>query len=115
MPRKGSVVESSGQTQQNIINILHAELGHSLELISQAAGRAMRLNLIGISKHYKDCALEKAKQYGEKSVEHSKTLAEWLFFNINPLSTPTFRGKKHRLLVIGDNTDFAWSFFLSLY
>ena len=46
------------------------------------------------------------KEQFKKAVEWSKILGEWLFFNISSHLKPTFKGKKHWLLV-----DFAWSYF----
>ena len=55
----------------------------------------------------------KARQWAvsKKAVFCSQILGERLFFDITSLSTPTFGGKHHWLLVIDDHSDYSWSFF----
>ena len=55
----------SSQPQQKDINILYAESGHPLEVIIQGTDKAMGLNLKGMFKPCKDCALRKAKKSGK--------------------------------------------------
>ena len=44
------------------INTLYMELGHPLEVITQATGGAMRLHFTGMFKPCEDCALGEAKK-----------------------------------------------------
>ena len=83
-PERAQLTKSLAPKQQKDINILHADLGHPLEVITKATGRAMRLNHASLFKSFEDCALGKSKKSGvsQKAVEHSKILCKTLFFNI---------------------------------
>ena len=96
------------------INILHIELGHPSETITQAITKALGIQVTGTFKPYEDCTLGEVKKHtvSKKAVPHSKILGERLFFNISCSSTPTFGGKHHWLLIIDECSDFSWSFFL---
>ena len=85
------------------INALHTELGHPLEDITQETGKAMDIHLIGMFKHYKACALEKAKS--------SIIKGKMLFLYISSPSTAIMGGKKHWLFVVEGSMDSAWSYF----
>ena len=68
----------------------------------------MGFHIIGMCKICEDCALRKVKKtrISKISLACSKVQGERLFFDISSPSTPTFDGKKHGLLVVGDSTDF---------
>ena len=96
------------------INNLQVELGHPSKSITHATAKALDIEITSTFKPYEDCTLGKAKQQAvsKKAVPHSKILGERLFFDISSPSTPTFGSMKHWLLVIDNNSDFIWSFFL---
>ena len=114
-PEQAKTIKSTAQPPRKHINVLHAELNHPLEVIKHATGRAMGLILMAMFKPCKDCRLVKARKRSiskKNFKQSSKNLGEKLFFNISLPFTPTLRGKKHWLLVIEHNADYAWSFFL---
>ena len=55
----------SKELMKKVINALYTKLGHLLEEIIQATGKAMDLQLIGILVPCKACALEKLKRLGQ--------------------------------------------------
>ena len=62
----------SKKLKKKEVNV-HTELEHSSEVITQATGKAMGLQLIGMFKHCKACALGKAKKarVSKTAVPHS--------------------------------------------
>ena len=44
------------------MNFLYAEIGHPLEVITNATGRAMGLHLTGTFEPFEDCALGNVKK-----------------------------------------------------
>ena len=73
-------------------NVLHAELGHPLEVITSATGRAMGHHLTDTFKSCEDCALGKRKksEVHKKAVERSNILTQRLFIDISSSLTPTY-------------------------
>ena len=82
------------QPQQKNIRIVHADIGHHLKGITWVTDSAMGLNLTGMFKPCKDCALVNAKIRGvsKKVDKHFKVLGESLHFDISSPSTTTFGG-----------------------
>ena len=81
-------------------------------MITHALAKSMGIEVTGIFKPCKECALGKAKMgvIRKKAVAFSIFLKR-LFFNISFPSTPTFGGKKHWLLIVEDNINYMWSYF----
>ena len=96
------------------INDLHFELSHPPKSITCATATAMGIQITGTFNPCEDCALGKAQNRGvsKKAVDCSKILGDRLFFNISSLSSSTFGGKEHWLLVMEDSSDYGWGFFL---
>ena len=103
---------SMAHPQQKHFNVLHAEIGHPSEVITQSTVWAMGLNLTGILRSFEDCVLGKVRnnRVTKISVKHSKILQESLFFEISLPLTPLFGGKKQGLPVIEDSTDYKYIF-----
>ena len=56
------MIKSLSQQKKKDVNVLHAELGHPSEDITQASGQAMGFHIIGTLKPFQDCTLGKAKK-----------------------------------------------------
>ena len=54
----------------------------------------------------------KKTEIGRMAVLHSMVKEQWLFIDISLPLTAIMDGKKHWLLVVEDDTDYAWSYFL---
>ena len=107
--REGSSVKVIGSTTNKGYQWSTFRAKHLLEVITQATGRVIGLNLIGTVKSCEDCALRKniKVSMSKEVIEHSKMLGERVFFDIASPLTPTYVDKKHWLLVIEDITYFA--------
>ena len=93
------------------INVLHAKLGHPPEVITHATGQAIGCHLTGMFNSFDHCALGKAIRAASVRWQYSKILGQRLFFNISSPLTPTLGDKKHWLLIVEDNINYAWSYF----
>ena len=58
------MANSLAQVQQKDINVLHAMLGHPLEVISRVTGRSMGFNLTDMLKPCECCSLRETKKGG---------------------------------------------------
>ena len=96
----------------NIID-LHAELGHSSEVIIHATTKSMDIEVTDSFKQCEDCTLRKVNigRVCKKAVGHLKISGKRLFFNISSLLNPTFGGNKHFLLILKDSVEYTWTFF----
>ena len=67
-----------------VINELHVILGHHVQEITIAAGKAMNLKLIGTLKTCEDCALGKVKKAGvvKLPIKRSKVKSKRFFNDI---------------------------------
>ena len=82
----------------------HAELRHTLDAITEANGKAMGLQLIGMFKSCKACALGKAKK--ERVAEPCSIIkGERLFIDISSSSMASMGGKKCWLLEVEDSAN----------
>ena len=88
------MAQSMVKPLQKDTNVLHVELHHHSELITQATGRAVGLLLTGMFMLCKNCILRKVKksERSEMAVRHSKILGEWHFFISLP-SNATVEGR----------------------
>ena len=77
-------------------------------------GKAMSLQLTGVFKPCKACALDTARKIkvSKMSVSYLMVKGEGLFIDINSPSTASLGGKKYWLLIVENNTDYALSYFL---
>ena len=86
--------------------ILHAELSHCLEVITQATGLAMEFHHTSMLKPCEDYDLGKTIKVGSvnRLIMCSKILGERLLFEISTSSTPTFVSTKLWLLILKDSS-----------
>ena len=96
------------------IRELYTERGHPSEDITWATGKAMGLQLTGMFKPCKDCALTEAKKNGMSKMALSCSMVKGkrLFIDISSPSTATMGGKKHWHLIVEDRTEYGFSGFL---
>ena len=96
------------------VNQLHAELGHPGEDVTRAIGAHRGLQVTGTFAPCKDCAVAKAKQkkIGKKASKKSQKPGERLCIDISSPTAASFGGKHHWLLVVDENSDLCWSYFL---
>ena len=89
---------------KNVFNVLHAELGHPLDVFTRVTGQAMGFHITCVFMFCEDCALGKAKK-AKVSKRLLSTAKYWEKGYSSTTLTQIFAGKKHWLLVMKDSTD----------
>jgi len=109
-------IASVGLTKGKVINAnkMHEILGHVSEETMRKTAKFYDWKISGTLNKCSDCGLAKSKQANtsKEKVLRSKVPGERLFIDISSVKGKSYSGSKFWLLVVDDNSDMAWSWFL---
>ena len=96
------------------INDFHQRIGHPSEEIVRKTAENLGLKLTGKFIKCENCAISKArrKNVNKQIAERSSRKGDRFFIDISSINSESVSGRKYWLLVVDDNSDFCFSYFL---